>query len=515
MRPSSSFQCALALLLCLIAPAAANAYSTPDAFSDSPSSGGGGGRWFTGSPADGFGCSVCHERTAGAKTFPLLVAGLALDGYEPAESREVVLKWPEFSKRWRELRPDPTQPTPEGADSPSIGLVAEFVAESGKASGTVEIRGGSAGAAERCEVTRPNLKTRIAARLYQVRPGLAPISIKADRNGTLRCESRQLGQRCVIALKSCGAEEVRVVWKAPPSQEGPIWFSAGFVASEALSGTPENDSVFEVAMPMNQLDSSSATYTQNLRNACSVTRVGSRGSDGLWFGVLLVLGTLCARRNTRKGTLVIATLVAVSACGIEPSDHDPSEYPQAGLYTPGSGIGASDPTDTPDPSIVYSNRCQSPMIAAGPATNGTLDVSYTTQTIMGRYAPKNVSAVWIETIDEQFVANLAIKADLRRPGLVYWQERGCTEQDGPDAVTSETLTEHITHDNVSWSGVDLNGVPVPDGDYQLLIEVTEDDKEPGDFSTFRFTKGPMAFDRDETPTIDLLQAVHLTWTVTP
>lgn len=68
---------------------------------------------------------------------------------------------------------------------------------------------------------------------------------------------------------------------------------------------------------------------------------------------------------------------------------------------------------------------------------------------------------------------------------------------------------------MSWSGVDLNGIPVPDGDYQLLIEVTEDDKEPGDFSTFRFTKGPMAFDRDESPTIDLLQAVHLTWTVSP
>lgn len=514
MRPSSSFRSALALLLCSIAPAAAHAYSTPDAFSDSPSSGGGGGRWFTGSPADGFGCSVCHERTAGAKTFPLLVAGLALDGYEPVESREIVMKWPEFTKRWRELRPDPTQPTPEGRDRPSVGLVAEFVAESGKASGTVEIRGGSAGAAERCEVTRPNLEPRIATRLYQVRPGLPPISIKADRNGTLRCESRQLGQRCLIALTSCGAEEVRLVWKAPPSHEGPIWFSAGFVASEALSGTPENDSVFEVSVPMNQLDSSSATYTQDLRSACSVTRVGSAGgSAGLWCGVLLVLAALCARRM-RMGTLVIATLVAVSACGIEPTDRDPSDYPQAGLYTPGSGIGASDPTDTPDPSIVYSNRCQSPVIPAGTSTSGTLGVSYTTQTVMGRYAPRNVSAVWIETTDEQFVANLAIKAALRRPGLVYWQERGCTEQDGPDAVTSATAQMHTTHE-VMWSGVDLNGTPVPDGDYQLLIEVTEDDKEPGDFSSFPFTKGPEAFDRAETPTIDLLQAVQLTWTVAP
>jgi len=507
---------ALAALI-VAQPRVVSAYSTPDAFLLNPSSGGGGGRWFTGSPADGYGCSVCHARTAAKPVFPLLVAGLALDGYELSTAREVVLSWPSFSRRWKELRPDPTQPVDLAADAPSVGLIAEFVAESGKASGTIEIRGAAAGAAARCEATRPGLQARLAARMYQVRPGVAPIEIKADRSGTLRCDSRQLGQRCIVALKSCGADELRVVWTAPPSDEGPVWFSAGFVATDALTGTPENDSVVEFAMPMTSLASSGGDYQRTLRSACSVSSVGGGVSQRSLVGVLLLLALVLITLRSRRFWLPAGLALALLACGIEPADRDPSAYPGAGLYTPGSAIGASDPTDTPDPTIVYSNRCVSPSPPAGgtpSVTTGELAIVFTTQSIDERYAPKNCTAAWIETMDDQFVATIEISAQLRRPGLVYWQEQACTEKLGPDVVSSATKLVHGDHD-ATWTGVDLNGTAMPDGDYRLYIEVTETDKSPGELDVFTFTKGPTAFPLTTAPSIGGLSAVTGGWTPTP
>jgi hypothetical protein len=52
--------------LCLVAlPLPVHAFSDPARFGKYPEEegglGGGGGRFFTGSPADGYGCSVCHK----------------------------------------------------------------------------------------------------------------------------------------------------------------------------------------------------------------------------------------------------------------------------------------------------------------------------------------------------------------------------------------------------------------------------------------------------------------------
>ena len=58
--------------------------------------------------------------------------------------------------------------------------------------------------------------------------------------------------------------------------------------------------------------------------------------------------------------------------------------------------------------------------------------------------------------------------------------------------------------------------PVADGQYKLLIEVTESDKEPGELSEFMFDKGPTPY-VIEAP-VDFegpLAQVTLTWTVMP
>lgn len=508
--------CALMLVVaCASMPALAHAYSTPDAYAERPSAGGGGGRWFSGSPADGLSCSVCHSSAAGQRQFPLYVAGLPTDGYELATPREIVLSWPEFAQRWTELRPDATQPPVEGTASPSIGMVAELVAESGKASGTIEIRSATATPEEQCEMTRPNLQPRLGAKLYQVRPSRDPqaLLIKPDATGTLRCESRQLGQRCLIALSACGARQVRIVWTPPSTQEGPIWFSAGFVATEALSGDPTADSIQEISVPLIQSDSETGRYEEILHGGCAVARPGARASQALtWLGWSALLG-LCVRRarrsrmraHARVPACVLVAWLCTSACA-EPHDVSASSYPGAGLYTPGSILGASDPTDMPAAAAGLGNRCTSlpPVVDAGPGslTLGALQVTYRTQSLDGRYAPRNCTAVWIETPDGLYVATLEIGCALRKPGLVYWQDHTCTEKPGPDVVTSATLRDHEDEHETVWTGVDFEGKPVADGAYKLYIEVTESDKEPGEFAAFDFMKGEAPYSMPAAVAID-------------
>lgn len=480
--------------------------------------GGGGERWFTGSPADGYTCSVCHSPAEGQREYPLYVTGLPLEGYTLAEAREVVLSWPEFSQRWRELRPNPMMPAAPGDSAPAMSMIAELVAESGKASGTIEIRGGTATAAEQCEVTRPNLQPRLAARLFQVRAGIPAIQVKPDANGTLRCEARNLGQRCLIALNSCGAQQVRFIWTSPMTQEGPIWFSAGFVASEALSGTPEDDAVYELSVPMVQGAGASGRYQETLRGTCSAAPVGAARPGGTTGWLLLGVLGLLARRS-RKVVLGVLLLGSVVSC----SEHErveASSYPSAGLYTPGSTLRASDPTDVPMPGAGLGNRCVSlpavPGAVDGGAvgSSGSLAIEYSTQTYEGRYAPKNCTAVWIETTAGAYVATLEVTAALHRAGLVYWQDHGCIEKLGPDAVTSETLRTHEKLHELEWSGLDFEGKAVPDGTYKLFIEVTETDKEPGELNTFEITKGPMPYTMELPVALDgPLVSVIATWTV--
>lgn len=217
-------------------------------------------------------------------------------------------------------------------------------------------------------------------------------------------------------------------------------------------------------------------------------------------------------------TLLIAgaaLLCAVCGCVNEVQyleESRPSAYPTAGLYTPGNALGASDPTDTPNPAAGLSARCKSLPVNPHPklSTQGTLLVEYSTQTVEGLFAPKNCGAVWIETEDGEYVATLEIAAALRRPGLAFYNEYGCPEKTGPDTVTTATLRTHTKPHSLEWSAVDLDGLLVGDGSYKLLIEVTETDKEPGDLHEFFFDKTPAGYTR-EIGVEGSLASLELTW----
>jgi hypothetical protein len=209
-------------------------------------------------------------------------------------------------------------------------------------------------------------------------------------------------------------------------------------------------------------------------------------------------------------------LLSVAACGAEGSKVEPSAYPTAGLYTPGSPLGASDPTDIPVEGAGLGERCNS--LPAPPEgvmpTRGTLEVRYTTQSLDGRYAPRNCTAVWIETMAGAYVATIELGAGLRKPGLVYFQDHACTARLGPDVVTSATLADHVKPHVAKWESLDFEEVLVADGPYKLFIEVTESDKEPGELTEFAFDKGPLPFEM-EAP-VDFegpLAQVSLKWTV--
>ena len=288
----------------VLMPGSAHAYSAPEAYAELAYQGGGEGRWFTGSPADGFGCGVCHAPAAGQREYPLYVQGLPTErGYALAAQHQVVLSWPQFATRWSELRPDPALPLVPGAPLPGIGLTAELVAESGAGSGVIEIGGPGTTLGELCEQTRPNLKPRLAAKLYQVRANVAPLLVRPDANGVLRCESRLLGNRCIVALSSCGARELRLRWTAPAIAQGPIWFSGGLVATEAITGTFEQDAVSEVSLALVPQGTAGGDYQQSLQSGCA-TRAprghGSAGGAGACGVLLLIATSALVRRRARR-----------------------------------------------------------------------------------------------------------------------------------------------------------------------------------------------------------------------
>lgn len=162
--------------------------------------GGGGGRLFTGTPADAYGCEVCHR---GAQAAPLDVLGLPLTGYVPGQAYEVLLQWP--------------------ATTPHVALMAEFTDTQGKPVGVTALASYATwGTGELCEDGEfPAADV--------CRPG--------DPSGCCRDlePSRDAcsfpGERTVLWLLDCGSRSARVVWTAPVDAGTDVWFSAIMVSS--------------------------------------------------------------------------------------------------------------------------------------------------------------------------------------------------------------------------------------------------------------------------------------------
>lgn len=269
------------LLVSVVSASRAYAFSEPRSYDDGANHGGGGGRWFTSSPAEGFGCSVCH--TGGGKP-KLQIMGLPSDGYQPASTYEVTLAWPEFAERERALRAVPD------VEPPSMGLIAELVSESGYGAGRLELIDSALVPSEQCRV--PGVSS---SELYQVRPG------ELAKQRPELCDANDLGQRCLLAVVSCGAAQVRFRWSTPQQSVGPVWFSAGFVTTDSINGSPAGDGVLEVASPMLPASSSAVRYESTLEGGCSIARgPGAERANSRDAYLLIAIGLLGALVTARR-----------------------------------------------------------------------------------------------------------------------------------------------------------------------------------------------------------------------
>jgi hypothetical protein len=144
---------------------------------------------------------------------------------------------------------------------------------------------------------------------------------------------------------------------------------------------------------------------------------------------------------------------------------------------------------------------------------GTIDIQVRTVGYGGNYSPRNVGAIWIAKANGDFVRTVRVWANARKKHLVKWNNE--TGGNVVNAITSATLSSHTTH-NVTWDCLDFNGVAVPDGDYKLLVEYTEDNSfysgNPlGPWVEIPFTKAGNAFTLNP-PDEQYFKDIQLTYT---
>lgn len=144
-------------------------------------------------------------------------------------------------------------------------------------------------------------------------------------------------------------------------------------------------------------------------------------------------------------------------------------------------------------------------------TEGDLTVSVSTSEVGGSYAPRNIVAIWVEDDAGNFVKTLLAYAATRITHLNIWQASTVaagTEFNRVDAITGATRTSHGTR-NCSWDATDYTGTLVPDGTYNLFMELT-DRNDTGNYSSFPFVKDGNA--SSQTPA-DVLSfsAISINW----
>ena len=229
-----SFIAVLALLM--FDAGSAHAFSDPFNFNLTPIVAGGGGRYFTGSPSDGYTCKTCH---VGGQAPKVSVLGLPLSGYKPGGRYEVSIRWP--------------------AEQTKISLALELTDEKGKAAGTLRLPPPEeTQAGEFCE---PASEQVLAAQLSDMTEG-----------------------REIINLPECGSKSLRFLWTAPMADVGPIWFSGSMVQSDGETD-PYHDGVTDFGRIIG-----SPAVASKTNGECSVTRVGAHSSS---MGAVALLCLCC------------------------------------------------------------------------------------------------------------------------------------------------------------------------------------------------------------------------------
>jgi hypothetical protein len=226
-------------------PGGARAFSDAATFAAPVLEAGGGGRYYTGSLAEGYGCDTCHR----GGTAPLVtVAGLPAR-YVPRATYELRVSWP------RELE--------------HAAAVLEVTDERGRGVGMLALPAPDAYLAE--EVCEPQELEQLAAQLYA-----------ADR------------ERTVAATPDCGASLLRMQWTAPAERVGAVWV-AGSVVSVNHDGNFTGDGARSFVRTIPEFGSSVPDVVT--QGGCSMIAPAAGG--GASRGGLLVLMLWSLRRAQR------------------------------------------------------------------------------------------------------------------------------------------------------------------------------------------------------------------------
>ena len=144
-------------------------------------------------------------------------------------------------------------------------------------------------------------------------------------------------------------------------------------------------------------------------------------------------------------------------------------------------------------------------------TSGQLNVTATTLTTNGTYAPRNVVAMWIQDSSGKFVKTMLILGSARKAHLTNWVT-ATPVGNSIDAITGATQSSHGTR-TCTWNATDALKKPVADGTYTVYMEMTESNSGTR-VGTFTFDKGPNAVTLTPVNLPNFIN-INITWTPGP
>lgn len=290
----------------------------------------------------------------------------------------------------------------------------------------------------------------------------------------------------------------------------PVLMSAGILMLGACS-------------PSTSMDSGSSLLRDTGATATSQPTASTAGGAGAApSGTAATTNTMAAATATSPAvtatTPAMSTSMMAAAAG-EPATGTSSTSAAAGAAAATSGAAGTDASATAMMGAAGGPGMETTSTPSGPA-EGSLTVSFTTESYGGFYAPRNYGAVWIEDSGGEFIKTAERWAGRHSRDLVEWTRAsggwpsplggGGNAADMMDVASTATLMSHQMH-TAMWNGQDADKSVVPDGDYVAVIEVTEDRMaSPGPVMRIPFTKGAeahMVEPSDEAA----ITGVKLTW----
>ena len=228
------------------------AYQNPERFGASIDDGGGAGRYFTLSRAEGYGCAVCHTQ---GSPVPVEVRNLPRTGYIPGQAYRITLDWPD--------------------DLSSVALNVEMTDPAGAPFG---------------QLLAPDPSTLSAADLC--RESAAPSAAQTLMAGT--------SNRQVLVIAECGQAQTSFDWIAPAT------FVQGYFSSSITfsnhDGKLSGDHVVDLSETLGPVGVDQP-ITSSYQSACSSAGSGLsahklRGT--VWPFVWSMIGLrLCPRWRRR------------------------------------------------------------------------------------------------------------------------------------------------------------------------------------------------------------------------